>query len=132
MHGFKEGHSKKQQGPKRWFKQKQPMAFVKRKKSPSPSKCDESSDGYGEEGMMNMVGHTRNQNEPNVVTTVETLGVHGVIISSKQYMARDARFGFFLSISFEYIMIKYAKHSGYIEFLILFNHTHLCWFWFNL
>jgi hypothetical protein len=66
------------------------MAFVKRNKSPSPSKCNESSDGNGE-GMMNMVRHTRNQNEPNVVTLVRTLGVHGVITSSKQHMARDAR-----------------------------------------
>jgi len=91
VHGFKEGQSKKQQGPKWWFKQKQPMAFVERNKSPSPSKCDESSDGNGEEGMMNMVGHTRNQNEPNVVTSFRTFGVHGVIISSNQHMVGDAK-----------------------------------------
>ncbi len=33
-------------------------------------------------------------------------------------------------ITFEYIMIENAKHSGYIEFLTYFNHKHLCMFWF--
>jgi hypothetical protein len=41
--------------------------------------------------MMNMVGHTRNQNEPNVVTLVGTLRVHDVIISSKQHVVKNAR-----------------------------------------
>lgn len=92
MHAFKEGQSKKKQGPKWWFEQKQPMAFVERNKSPlHPSKCDESSDGNGEEGLMNMVGHTTNQNEPNVVTSVMTFGVHGVIKFSKQHVARDVK-----------------------------------------
>ncbi len=67
------------------------MAFVKRDKSPSPSKCDESSDDNGEKGMMNMVGHIRYQSEPNVVILVKTPGVHGVTTFSKQHMAGDAR-----------------------------------------
>lgn len=58
------GQSKKK-GPKQWFKSKNNQwPLVKKDKSPSPSKCDESSDGNGEEGMMNMVGHTRNQRYP--------------------------------------------------------------------
>ncbi len=40
---------------------------------------------------MNMVGHTINQNEPNVVTSFKTPGVHGVTTFSKQHMAGDAR-----------------------------------------
>jgi len=36
VHAFKEGQSKKQQGPKWWFEQKQPMAFVERNKSSPP------------------------------------------------------------------------------------------------
>ncbi len=85
------------------------MAFVKRNKSPSPSKCNESSDGNGE-GMMNMVRHTRNQNEPNVVTLVRTLGVHGVITSSKQHMARDARgLGYFFLFLLNILWLEFPN-----------------------
>jgi hypothetical protein len=48
-------------------------------------------DGNGEEGMMNMVGHTIDWNEPNVITSVGTPRVHRATTSLNQHMARDAR-----------------------------------------
>lgn len=40
---------------------------------------------------MNMVGHTRDQNEHNVVTSIETPKIHGATTFLKQHMAGDAR-----------------------------------------